>query len=73
MVRHASFIETRLAALFITSDSVQTLLQSTPEKIFQYFPPLILGQLHGKSVLLTSEQLDRIEQNWTGTIRFSKP
>jgi hypothetical protein len=39
----------------------------------QYFTSLTLGQLHAKSVLLTPEELDKIEQNWTGMTRFSRP
>ena len=71
MVRHASFIESGFYALFITSDNVHTLLQSTQEKVVTCFSRQILGQLQGKSLLLEPEHLAAIENQWTGATRIS--
>lgn len=71
IVRHATFIESRFYALFITSDNVNTLLQSTQEKVVAYFSRQVLGQLRGKPLLLESKHLAAIENQWTGATRIS--
>ena len=65
-VRHARFIQSEFYVLFITSDNVNTLLQSTQEKVLERFSREILGQLKDKSILLESEHLAAIESQWTG-------
>ena len=65
-VRHASFTESEFYAIIITSDNVNTLLQSTHEKVVASFSRQILGQLQRRSILLGPEHVATIENQWTG-------
>jgi hypothetical protein len=73
IVRHASQIESRFSALFITRDNIETMLLSVPENIVQHFSRQIIAQLQDKSLMLMPEQLGAIEELWTGNNRTSIP
>jgi hypothetical protein len=73
IVRHVSLIESRFCALYITRDNLQTLVQSTDERMVQYVARQILKQLSEETLLLEADTFDAIEANWTGTGRFSMP
>lgn len=72
VVRHASVIESRFYALFITRDNVETMLHTIPVKMVQTVSRQILSQISSRSLLLLPEQLNKIEQSWTGNTLTSR-
>lgn len=72
VVRHATFVESRYCAIFITPDNVQTLLQSTRQTRTQQLCRLILGHM-SESIILDLPTLVAMEKQWTGNARLSPP
>lgn len=75
-VRHISPIETRFLSIFITADNVQTFVLSLEKNIRVFFIRQILKTFHAPKPwpnLLTMEQLNAIEQLWTGLSRSTGP
>ncbi|KAI9797022.1 MAG: hypothetical protein M1833_005855 [Piccolia ochrophora] len=70
-VRHASFIKFRFCALFITGESLQSLLKDTQKKVMECFSRRILEQLQRGPLLLGEEQIRAIEKHWNGFSRVS--
>ncbi|OCL07705.1 hypothetical protein AOQ84DRAFT_294587, partial [Glonium stellatum] len=71
LVRDGRFIESRLRALYITRDNVQTLLQGfeNPNAAMR-FARSVLAALSRRCVALESDDvLDDIEDKWTGNAR----
>ena len=72
VVRHASLIESRFHALFITGDNVQTLLQSTDSHVVQRLARRVLAELADDVVSVDIDIMDALEEQWTGTARCSR-
>jgi hypothetical protein len=72
VVRHATFVESRYCAIFVTPDNVQTLLQSTRQTRTQQLCRLILGHM-SDSITLDLPTLVAMEKQWTGNARLSPP
>ena len=72
IVRHATFVESRYCAVFVTPDNVQTLLQSTRQTRTQQLCRLILGHM-SDSITLNLSTLVAMEKQWTGNARLSPP
>ena len=66
VVRHASVIESKFYALFITRHNVETMLHTILVKMVETVAHQILSQISSRSLLLLPEQLDKTEQSWTG-------
>lgn len=72
VVRHATFVESRYCAIFVTPDNVQTLLQSTRQTKTQQLCRYILGHM-SDSITLDLPTLVAMEKQWTGNARLSPP
>ena len=72
VVRHATFVESRYCAVFVTPDNVQTLLHSTRQTRTQQLCRLILGHMPD-SIFLDLPTLVAMEMQWTGNSRLSPP
>lgn len=70
-VRHVTPIETGFLSLFITTDNIQTFLLSMNPKIREHFVRRVLYQFHSTQTpcLLSSDQLNTLEEAWTGLLR----
>lgn len=73
VVRHATFVESRYCAVFITPDNVQTLLQSTKQTRKQQLCRLILNHMSSDSIILDLPTLVSMEKQWTGNARLAPP
>jgi hypothetical protein len=70
VVRHASLVESNYCCVFITRNTVQTLLNSVQQSKLESFCKKILTHMQTASLVGLSA-LDAIERQWTGNARLS--
>ncbi|RYP26974.1 hypothetical protein DL768_011471 [Monosporascus sp. mg162] len=75
-VRHITPIESRFLSIFITADNIQTFLRSMNETVRRIFVRQILDQFYSATPglsMLSVDQLNAMEELWTGQSRRSGP
>lgn len=73
IIRHATFIESHYRCLLVTRDNATTMLQSTQSQATKILIRQIIAQLQDNPLLVTWDCLDKIEEQWTGHSRMSRP
>lgn len=75
IIRHIAPIESRFLSLFITADNIQTFLLSMTIRPRQYFIRRVLDEFHSTQTpcLLTFDQMNGMEEVWTGQLRPRTP
>lgn len=74
--RHVSFADSEFLGIHISGDNANTLLllANTPKQAVAFARKLLKALLNGKSILLTEEILNELEDIWTGgASHFANP